>query len=55
MNLGGFALESVNPREVGADDFRDVDPDLGTLATMNTPEEYRAALRRAGFADDGSG
>ena len=42
----------VRTREVGADDFRDVDPDLGTLANLNTPEEYRAALLRAGFAEE---
>jgi molybdenum cofactor guanylyltransferase len=39
----------VRTREVEADDLRDVDPNLGTLANLNTPEEYRAALLRAGF------
>ncbi len=44
-------VDMVRAREVRADELRDVDPDLGTLANLNTPEEYRAALRRAGLAE----
>lgn len=47
-------VERVRAREVGADDLRGVDPDLGTLTNMNTPLEYRAALLRAGFAEEAS-
>jgi molybdopterin-guanine dinucleotide biosynthesis protein A len=42
-------VKRVRTREVGADDLRDVDPDLDTLANLNTPDDYRAALLRAGF------
>ena len=33
-------------------DLRAVDPTLGTIFNLNTPDDYRAALRRAGFEDD---
>jgi molybdopterin-guanine dinucleotide biosynthesis protein A len=41
---------AVATREVGADELREVDPDLDTLANLNTPDDYRAALRKAGFS-----
>jgi molybdenum cofactor guanylyltransferase len=47
-------VQRVRAREVGADDLRDVDPDLDTLANLNTPDEYRAALLRAGFPAEAS-
>jgi molybdopterin-guanine dinucleotide biosynthesis protein A len=43
--------ELARTREVGADVLRVVDPDLATLRNVNTPEEYREALLRAGFSD----
>jgi molybdopterin-guanine dinucleotide biosynthesis protein A len=44
-----YLLDEVRGRVVPADDLRAIDPDLATLANLNTPEEYEAALRRAGF------
>jgi molybdopterin-guanine dinucleotide biosynthesis protein A len=47
-------LKSILPlldvREVGADDLRAVDPNLSTLINLNTPDDYRDALARAGFS-----
>lgn len=45
----------LRSREVGADELRDVDPDLSTLTNLNTPAEYVAALERAGFGPGVSG
>ena len=46
----------VKTRVVRAEELVDIDPDLETLRNMNTPEDYRAALRRAGVpGGDGSG
>lgn len=45
-----FLFETVPTRVVAADELADVDPTFQTLRNLNTPEEYEAALREAGFA-----
>jgi molybdopterin-guanine dinucleotide biosynthesis protein A len=51
-----YLLESVQARVVTADEMRRADPRLDTLGNLNTPEDYRTALRRAGFdAPSGTG
>jgi molybdenum cofactor guanylyltransferase len=47
--------EAVRTRVIRADDLQAVDPELLTLQNINTPEEYHAALRRAGYDDPHSG
>lgn len=42
-------LESCRTRRVNVDELRDADPDLASLTPCNTPAEFQAALRRAGF------
>jgi molybdenum cofactor guanylyltransferase len=42
-------LDHVRVRRVQADELRDVDPDLDSFRTCNTPESYADALRRAGL------
>ena len=44
-----FLFEMVRTRRVTADELRDVDPQLHTLANLNHPADYAAALRAAGF------
>lgn len=44
-----FLFERVPTRRVSADELAAVDPDLASLQNTNTPEEYRAALARAGL------
>ncbi len=44
-----FLFDAVATREVPVDELRDVDPELLTLANLNRPEDYLAALKRAGF------
>jgi molybdopterin-guanine dinucleotide biosynthesis protein A len=44
-----FLLEQARAREVDANELRAVDPELASLRNTNTPEEYAAALRDAGF------
>jgi molybdopterin-guanine dinucleotide biosynthesis protein A len=44
-----FLVEAMRSRTVTAAELRAVDPDLQTLRNINTPEEYRNALRDAGF------
>jgi molybdopterin-guanine dinucleotide biosynthesis protein A len=43
-----FAL--VNTRLIDEASLREVDPDLKSVRNMNTPDEYQAALREAGYA-----
>jgi molybdopterin-guanine dinucleotide biosynthesis protein A len=43
--------DAARSREVGTDELLAVDPDLATLKGVNTPDEYRAALLRAGVSD----
>ena len=43
-------METVSTRVVLADELREIDPQLGTLRNLNTPEDYEAALRDDGLA-----
>ena len=45
-----FLFDRVRTRRVSAGDLKDVDPELLTLRNLNTPEDYQAALKAAGFA-----
>jgi molybdopterin-guanine dinucleotide biosynthesis protein A len=45
-----FLYEQVRARRLSAEELRDVDPELLSLANTNTPEDYQSALRRAGLA-----
>ncbi|MFO0959868.1 MAG: molybdenum cofactor guanylyltransferase [Isosphaeraceae bacterium] len=48
-----FLVESVRSRIVAEEELRGIDPDLESLGNLNTPDDYRQALARAGFpADD---
>jgi molybdopterin-guanine dinucleotide biosynthesis protein A len=47
-----FLFERCDTTFVSVDDLRDVDPELLTLANLNRPEDYLAALARAGFEPD---
>ncbi len=42
-------FDEVNTRKVPIEQLRGVDPELATLENINRPEDYRAALRRAGL------
>jgi molybdopterin-guanine dinucleotide biosynthesis protein A len=44
-----FLFDRVRTRRVTAEDLAGVDPDLESLQNTNTPEDYRAALARAGL------
>ena len=46
-----FLFDEVNTREVPVEELRSVDPQLSTLENLNHPEDYRAALVAAGFAE----
>ncbi len=43
--------DDVRTRRVTADELTDVDPCLLSLMNINTPDEYRAALKQAGLAE----
>ena len=45
-----FLAERLPTRVLSATDFADVDPTLGSLRNVNTPGEYEAALRDAGYS-----
>jgi molybdenum cofactor guanylyltransferase len=45
-----FLFERVRTRELMADELLDVDPHLRSLANLNHPADYLAALAEAGFA-----
>jgi molybdopterin-guanine dinucleotide biosynthesis protein A len=47
-----FLTEAVRTRIATADELRCVDPELGTLRNLNTPEDYLAALKEAGFSPE---
>jgi molybdenum cofactor guanylyltransferase len=47
-----FLLEALDALKVDAPTMAFVDADLGTLRNLNTPEDYRSALRDAGFGRD---
>ena len=42
-------FDRVRTRRVTADELSDVDPELQSLTNVNSPEDYRAILERAGF------
>jgi hypothetical protein len=44
-----FLMEALRTRIVTADELRVVDPSLGTLRNLNTPEDYQLALADAGL------
>ena len=44
-----FLFDRVRTRRVTPDELADVDPDLASLANVNSPAEYAAVLRRAGL------
>lgn len=44
-----FLFDELHTREVLVEELRPVDPQLDTLKNLNTPDDYRAALRAAGF------
>jgi molybdopterin-guanine dinucleotide biosynthesis protein A len=44
-----FLMEALRARVVTADELRVVDPSVGTLRNLNSPEDYQAALADAGF------
>jgi molybdopterin-guanine dinucleotide biosynthesis protein A len=44
-----FLLERTLAREIDVAELRRVDPPLSSLRNINTPEDYAAALRDAGF------
>ena len=44
-----FLFDQVRTRRIPGEKLLDVDPALDSIANLNTPEAYRAALARAGF------
>ena len=50
-----FLLEDLEGLRVDAGMMRGVDPELGTLRNLNTPDDYLEALVQAGFATPGRG
>jgi len=44
-----FLFDRVRTRRVSLEELRAADPDLQTLANLNQPADYAAALQRAGF------
>jgi molybdopterin-guanine dinucleotide biosynthesis protein A len=44
-----FLFDRVRTNRVDVESLRDVDPTLATLENLNRPEDYAAALRRAGI------
>ena len=44
-----FLFERVKTHAIPVERFRAVDPELATLLNINRPEDYAAALRRAGL------
>lgn len=47
-----FLMDDCDAEVVAEDDLRAVDPDLRSLKNVNTPDEYRAALKLAGLKHD---
>jgi molybdenum cofactor guanylyltransferase len=43
-------VDAVNAKRIGEGELRKIDPELRSFFNVNTPEEYRKALRLAGFA-----
>jgi molybdenum cofactor guanylyltransferase len=47
-----FLFDAVDTRRVQPEEMMSRDPQLHTLRNLNTPDDYRAALREAGLADE---
>jgi molybdenum cofactor guanylyltransferase len=47
-----FLLEALDALRVDSRTMAVVDPEMGTLRNLNTPEDYRSALEEAGFGSD---
>jgi molybdopterin-guanine dinucleotide biosynthesis protein A len=47
-----FLFDAVRTRRVQTSEMTSVDPELRTLRNLNTPEDYRQALRDANLAGD---
>ena len=47
-----FLLEAARAREIDLAELRAADPELQSLRNINTPADYQAALRHAGFPSD---
>jgi molybdopterin-guanine dinucleotide biosynthesis protein A len=48
-----FLFDRVRTRRVTADELTEADPELGSLANVNSPADYLAALARAGLEAPG--
>lgn len=48
-----YLIERSHAREIDVSELRDVDPELRSLRNINTPAEYAAALRDAGYEKKG--
>jgi molybdopterin-guanine dinucleotide biosynthesis protein A len=46
-----FLFEHVRTRRITPAELTDVDPQLDSLANVNSPADYQAALKKAGFMD----
>jgi molybdopterin-guanine dinucleotide biosynthesis protein A len=44
-----FLIEESDSREIDVEELRDIDPHLGSLHNMNTPEEYAKVLETLGW------
>ena len=44
-----FLIEESNSRKISVEDLREFDPDLASLSNLNTPADYLAALKQAGY------
>jgi len=49
-----YLFDAVRTRFVSPQELADVDPQMTSLMNINTPEDYRRALARAGFAAEPS-
>ena len=47
-----FLFENSDTLEVPVEQLRAIDPELATLANLNSPSDYTAALRQANFQPD---
>lgn len=50
-----FLVEQSDSVIIDVDDLKDIDPKLDSLANINTPEDYQAFLKVAGFDDSNIG
>jgi len=45
-----YLFDKVRTRRIAAEELTDVDPKLRSLTNLNSPADYRAALKQAGFS-----